>query len=225
MRFFWKNASLAPRRSGFDSRRLHLFASVVSTASTRPLYGRGAGSNPAGGSQTQHADVAQTEEHRGATPGRPVRSGPSALEGLWCKRQHGELQPRRSGFEPWRACPSRSSRAGAARLSGESGRTRAPLRFDSASRPQLTTATYLPAAGRHGPVIDFSSTGRGFESRPELACSGSSVGRAVPGRYHHDRSSPSTRRRLRAGAERFSVERPATAGRSAGSSPPGASAP
>jgi hypothetical protein len=50
MRFFRKNASLAPRRSGFDSRRLHLPASVVSTASTRPLYGRGAGSTPAGGS-------------------------------------------------------------------------------------------------------------------------------------------------------------------------------
>ena len=50
MRFFWKNASLAPRRSGFDTRRLHSPASVVSTASTRLLYGRSAGSNPAGGS-------------------------------------------------------------------------------------------------------------------------------------------------------------------------------
>ena len=44
----------APRlhrgRCGFESHRLHLFASVVSTASTRPLYGRGAGSTPAGGS-------------------------------------------------------------------------------------------------------------------------------------------------------------------------------
>ena len=50
MRFFWKNASLAPRRSGFDPRRLHSHASVVSTASTRLLYGRSAGSNPAGGS-------------------------------------------------------------------------------------------------------------------------------------------------------------------------------
>ena len=49
MKFFRKNASLAPRRSGFDSRRLHQ-ALVVSTASTRPLYGRGAGSTPAGGS-------------------------------------------------------------------------------------------------------------------------------------------------------------------------------
>ena len=43
----------APRlqrgRCRFDSDRLH-FASVVSTANTRPLYGRGAGSTPAGGS-------------------------------------------------------------------------------------------------------------------------------------------------------------------------------
>jgi hypothetical protein len=80
-----------------------IFASVVSTASTRPLYGRGVGSNPSGGS-CSCADVAQTEEHRGATPGRPVRSGSSALEGLWCKRKHGELQPRWSGFDPWQAC-------------------------------------------------------------------------------------------------------------------------
>jgi hypothetical protein len=85
-----RSNSFAPRRSGFDSRRLHSLhgaaacvsaiaparvpgscsrenpierredegsnpsgstpASVVSTASTRPLYGRGAGSTPAGGS-------------------------------------------------------------------------------------------------------------------------------------------------------------------------------
>ena len=24
--------------------------------------------------------------------------------GLWCKREHDELQPRRSGFETWQAC-------------------------------------------------------------------------------------------------------------------------
>ena len=86
-------------RCRFDPDRLH-FASVVSTASTRPLYGRGAGSTPAGGSfpTSAHrsgrcratagppvrlrpgviADVAQLEEHRGATLGRPVRSGSSA---------------------------------------------------------------------------------------------------------------------------------------------------
>ena len=45
---------------GFDSRRLHVVhASVVSTASTRPLYGRGAGSTPAGGSASQRTLVAQ----------------------------------------------------------------------------------------------------------------------------------------------------------------------
>jgi hypothetical protein len=79
-----------------------LHASVVSTASTRPLYGRGAGSIPAGGSLTPvaqwtepcsatavragsnpagriHADVAQTAEHPGRHSGearsiRAVRS-------------------------------------------------------------------------------------------------------------------------------------------------------
>jgi hypothetical protein len=38
---------------GFESLRLHSFASVVSTASTRPSYGRGAGSTPAGGFLTR----------------------------------------------------------------------------------------------------------------------------------------------------------------------------
>jgi hypothetical protein len=72
--FWWQNTSLAPRRSGFDSRRLHFRRSgkcprrrkAVRTTpplslrrkrrlrsvngSTRPLYGRSAGSTPAGGS-------------------------------------------------------------------------------------------------------------------------------------------------------------------------------
>src|SRR5437764_200729 len=58
----------APRlqrgRCRFESDRLH-FASVVSTASTRPLYGRGAGSTPAGGSL--HTPVAQRRERCPAT--------------------------------------------------------------------------------------------------------------------------------------------------------------
>jgi hypothetical protein len=69
--------------------------------------------------------------------------------GLWCKRQHGELQPRRSGFESWRACCQI--------VSGRSGSViwceRAPwctLRFESASRPHPTTATSHSAAGRNG---------------------------------------------------------------------------
>jgi hypothetical protein len=59
--------------------------------------------------------------------------------------------------------------------------SRAPLRFDSASRPHLMTATYFLLRAGTVPVIDYESTGRGFESRPEHSCSGSSDGRAVPG--------------------------------------------
>ena len=56
-----ESTSLATRRSGFDSRRLHR-ASVVSTASTRPLYGRGAGSTPAGGSSRGRSSVGRAPE-------------------------------------------------------------------------------------------------------------------------------------------------------------------
>ena len=54
-----ESTSLAPRRSRFETCRLHL-ASVVSTASTRPLYGRGAGSTPAGGSSDARSSVEST---------------------------------------------------------------------------------------------------------------------------------------------------------------------
>jgi hypothetical protein len=122
--------------SGFDSRRLHL-ASVVSTASTRPLYGRGAGSTPAGGSSDArssadercpataedagstpagrvHADVAQSAEHRAANPGRPVRSGSSALTGPWC---NGAALRAPTSPVRVRILAGLSSRAGAARFS------------------------------------------------------------------------------------------------------------
>jgi hypothetical protein len=114
MKLWWQSASL--HRGGAGSTPAVsielLRASVVSTASTRPLYGRGAGSTPAGGFSYARssvdrallcdgrgrwfdssracyfADVAQREERRSATPERPVRSGSSALtstnRGLWC---------------------------------------------------------------------------------------------------------------------------------------------
>ena len=126
-----------------------LFASVVSTASTRPLYGRGVGSIPAGGSSS-HADVAQTEEHRDATPGRPVRAGPSA-----CSKQRPVVYGRTAssnlagpGSDPWQACPH--DRRGPARLGYPTGGTalrvtRSVVRFESASRSHLTTRP--PQAG------------------------------------------------------------------------------
>jgi hypothetical protein len=242
--------------------------------STRPLYGRGAGSNPAGGSHARSsveehcsdtaealvrfqpgvlaslagdgsrpakpgsavasrryapsseravwpntvplayghtatrqetetlADVAQKEEHRAANPATPVRPRSSAL-GPWCNRKHRELQPRWSGFESWRTCRRGPERLGYLVRAA----ARRPLRFDSASRSHTTTATNLLLRAGSVPVIDYESTGRGFESRPERSCSGSSVGRAVPGRKHktaadHDTTAESIG--LRAGARRLS---------------------
>jgi hypothetical protein len=146
---------------------------------------------PAG---STHADVAQPAEHRSATPGRPVRSGPSAsqargvtgahraptstvrvriLAGLLYRDRCG---PRWPGYLVKAETPP----------SGFDTRPYDNVRFRSTSHDRDDTAlnhlveeppgsprdplrlgrTAL-RAGRHGPVIDYSSTGRGFESRPE----------------------------------------------------------
>ena len=89
------------------------------------------------------ADVAQTEEHRGATPGRPVRSGSSASQA------RGVTGARRAPTSSVRVrdlaglLQQRSSRAGAARLSPWRGCGSTPR-----IRSHVTTAT--PAAGRNG---------------------------------------------------------------------------
>ena len=179
----------------------------MSTASTRPLYGRGAGSTPAGGSRTLVAQWTRAppcegggrwfESSRvyvrgrssdGKAPGRQPGEARSTRvvrshEGPWCNGKHGELQPRWSGFDSWGACCS--SRRGPERL-GYLVRACAsvPLRFDTA--PDRT-----PRPRRHsccGPE------GSGYRLRIDrsrvrvppgaLACSGSSVGRAVPGQPH-----------------------------------------
>ena len=77
MRLWWQSTSLATRRSGFDSRRLHSNASVVSTASTRPSYGRGAGSTPAGGSSHARSSVDESAALRRRRP--LVRLQPGVL--------------------------------------------------------------------------------------------------------------------------------------------------
>jgi hypothetical protein len=200
-KLWWQGTSLAPRRSGFDSHRLHCGAaarirrvhprrvpgswvtprktrqcsargrgfeslrlhqaSVVSTASTRPLYGRGAGSTPAGGSCTpvaqrikallcdgrgrrfesgrafHLADVAQfgraSERHSGdARSIRVVR-----FRGTWCN---------------WKAHRAPTSGVQVRILAslfvaGRSGWVISPveraqaLRFDSAPQSHPTTAT------------------------------------------------------------------------------------
>ena len=135
------------------------------------------------------ADVAHREEHRSATPERPVRSGPSALEdiGPWCKREHCEFQPRRSGFESWRACSSDvvAGRSGSV-ISGQSG-LRA-VRFDSAfptaphdrdificcgperfrlSTPNRQVAGSSPARSTCAPVAQWVEQFRAVPPRPQ----------------------------------------------------------
>jgi hypothetical protein len=120
----------------------------------------------------QHrADVAQPAEHRSATPGRPVRSGSSASTSPWCNGSTPSSNLDGPGSNPGGLAATASSRADAVRLSGKGGdpasgfdtRPHGNVRF----RLHDTTATTRSAAGRHGPVIDYESTGRGFESRPE----------------------------------------------------------
>ena len=135
-------ALVAERLACNEEERVRLppspFASVVSTASTRPLYGRGVGSTPAGGSCRRSSEGRAPERHSGeARSSRAV-----CFVGPWCRRQHGELQPRRSGFEPWRACCARSSRAGAARLPGVNGAHVRRRGSNPQCRPRTTTATY-----------------------------------------------------------------------------------
>jgi hypothetical protein len=175
-------------------------------ASTRPLYGRGAGSTPAGGSTAyarssvdralpcdgsgrwfdssrayHFADVAQREEHRSATPGRPVRSGSSA--------------PQARGVRAARRAPTSQVRvrilAGLLARSLVAGRSGSVISWARAAlgpcgstpHSDRTPRPRPPPLLRAGtaPVIDSQSAGRGSESRPARLCSTSSAGGAVPG--------------------------------------------
>ena len=162
-KLWWQSISLAPRRRRFDSCRLHPCLRSVN-GSTRPLYGRGAGSIPAGG--FSRLDARSSVESTALIRQRPlVRLQPGASRGRssvgrasgrhpgearsirvvrslgpWCNREHGELQPRWSGFESWRAC---SSRAEVARLSGTAGST-------PASELRAHDRDVCSAAGRNG---------------------------------------------------------------------------
>jgi hypothetical protein len=100
-----------------------------------------AGSTPAGRTR---ADVAQHGRAPGRQPGGARSIRVVRFTGLWCNRQHGELQPRESGFDSWQAC---SSRAGVGRLSEGDCRDSCALR--TSVRPGLhhTTVTIsLPRA-------------------------------------------------------------------------------
>ena len=109
MKLWWQSSPLAPgplrvRLPSSPSTQ----ASVVSTASTRPLYGRGAGSIPAGGSLCR-ADVAQPAEHRVARPEGPVRSGSSACTSPWCSGSTASSNLARPGSNPGGLARSRGS--------------------------------------------------------------------------------------------------------------------
>jgi hypothetical protein len=122
MKLWRQSASFAPRRSGFDSRRLHYCLRSVNgkhapfvrprcgfDSCRRLLRGRSsegrAWSAPACDADSEVVRLCRATAcfcHSGeARSIRVVR-----FVGPWCKRQHGELQPRRSGFESWRACAS-----------------------------------------------------------------------------------------------------------------------
>ena len=96
MKLIGQSTSLAPRRMWVRLRPSPPRASVVSTASTRPLYGRGAGSTPAGGSfRTPVAQWTErcpaTAEDAGSTPAGRTRRGRSS-DGRAPERHSGEAR-------------------------------------------------------------------------------------------------------------------------------------
>ena len=175
MKLWRQSTSFAPRRSGFDSRRLHFAnqASVVSTASTRPLYGRGAGSTPAGGSSrpraapptaggaglrrslvpgTRGRNSSCGRSSTGRAPGRHPEVARSIravrfLVGLWCNSSMASSNLAGPGATP-------GGPALSIEVAGRSGSViswqerRKPLRFEPAIRPRHMTATTLAAPGR-----------------------------------------------------------------------------
>jgi hypothetical protein len=149
----------APRlhRGGAGSSpAVSIVASVVSTASTRPLYGRGVGSTPAGGfSYPQARGV--TEAPRAPTSLVRVR----ILAGL---PSHDRRGPERLGYLMGRAALGRCGSTPRIRL-------------------HTTTATYVYTCC--GPErFRLSTRNRqvaGSSPARSTWCSGSSAGRAVPG--------------------------------------------
>src|SRR6266851_1671535 len=129
-----------------------------------------AGSTPAG-------RIARGRCFNGRAPGRQPGGARSIrvvrfafFAGLWCNGEHRELQPRWSGFESWWACLSPCTIV-AGRSGSVISRQKAPRACGSnplPNAPHDRDETPLLLRAETGPVIDSSSTGRGFESRPEL---------------------------------------------------------
>ena len=136
------------------------------------------------------AHVAQEAEHRGATPGRPVRSGSSASQARGvCNGSTASSNLVSPGSRPGGPAPTtRSSRAGAVRLSGESGctlvrRCGSTPRPDRSSRPRRTSccgperfrlstpnrqvAGSSPAQSTRAPVAQLAEQFRAVQPRPQ----------------------------------------------------------
>ncbi len=191
-----------------------LFPTPVAQRTERcPATAEAAGSTPAGRiTRGRSSDGRAPERHSGeARSIRVVRF----LEGLWCKRQHGELQPRWSGFDPWRACS----------LEIVAGRSGSVIYGRAAHVVRRAVRLRVPTASHDRDVLHCCGPERFRLSTPNrqvagssparsVRCSGSSVGRAVPG-CDHDRSS----RPPAAGRSGRLSERPTRLGRSARSPP------
>jgi hypothetical protein len=175
-------ASLARRsrrRAGGDSMRIRPRKARCRERRERPAE-PGSARRELVAAKARCADVAHREEQRSATPKRPVRAGPSALEDPWC-----------NGSTP------SSNLGGPGSIPGESvldivvGRSVSVISWtEGQNGPAVstpppdshTTTTTTSAAGRNGTVIDYESTGRGFESRPELQVAAGGASGVVRGR-------------------------------------------
>jgi hypothetical protein len=96
------------------------------------------------------------EERRDANAEVAGSTPAGRIEGPWCKRKHGELQPRWSGFESWRICrrgPKRSDYLVKA-ANRRAGSNPAPHQAVRESVCTLMTATRSLLRAGTVPVID-----------------------------------------------------------------------
>ena len=238
MKLWRQSASLATRRSGFDSRRLHPSLRSVN-GKHAPFVRSRCGFDSC--RRLSHTPVAQWTERcpataavAGSTPaGRTCSRGRSS-DGRAPERHSGEARSTRAvrssqtrGVAGARRAPTSQGRvrflAGLpfTIVAGRSGSVISwrsgprGLRFDSAhpTAPHDRDDTTLLRAGT-APVIDSNHRSR-VRSRPEPPCSGSSVVEQLPVRDTTTAAVPLLRGPERDGSR---VERPAQAG-GAGSSP------
>jgi hypothetical protein len=182
-----KHAPFVRPRCGFDSCRRLLRTPVAQRNERCPATAEDAGSIPAG---RIHADVAHPEEHRVASPERPVRDGSSALVDSWCNGSTPSSNlggpgsiPGESAARPRRG-PERVGYLMEGRAQALAVRRRGPDRTprprhskNAAGRPDG-----FPSSTTHRQVAG-SSTARSSSAR-----FGSSADRAGPDE-HHDRGS------------------------------------